>query len=233
MLGSTIEWRDVVLRYPDCTVLANVGGVARAGEILAITGPNGAGKTTLLNVALGLVIPTSGAFLIGDCDLQRVDRKAWRRHVQFLAQRPYLLPRRNVRAAMQFPFDDIDEDAMRTALERVGLWERLMLRSAEPLRVLTDTLSAGERQRLAIARLLTRDADVYLLDEPDANLDAQGLTTLLSIMAELAHAGKIVCVAAHAPEVIAVATRVLDLAGRPTDARRVPVTRAEHGVLLV
>ncbi len=145
--------------------------------------------------------------------LHTMDIDAWRRTTLYLPQRPYLLPRRTVRAAMLFPVSDFDDDALRRALTRVRLWERLATFPGDPLDVPTDTLSAGERQRLALARLLCRDADVYLLDEPDANLDAEGVALVAELLRELARKGKIVVVAAHTPEVIAAADRVVHLEG--------------------
>lgn len=215
--AARLDWNDVTLDYGGHVVLSDVTVGTRRGETLALAGPNGAGKTTLLLAALGLRDPLAGEVRIGDVDLRRLNLNAWRRSVHYLPQRPYLLPRRSVRAAMRFPPCETTDDAMTAALHRVRLHERLATFSGDPLDIVTDTLSAGERQRLALARMLCRDADVYLLDEPDANLDADGVRDVAELIRELARSGKIVVVAAHTPEVIAVADRVVHLeAGRVT-----------------
>jgi ABC-type transport system involved in cytochrome bd biosynthesis fused ATPase/permease subunit len=77
-----------------------------------------------------------------------------------------------------------------------------------PLEVKLGALSAGERQRVALARVLLRDAKVVLLDEPDANLDGEGVEILVAILREEARS-KMVMVVAHSPAVLAAADRVL------------------------
>jgi ATP-binding cassette, subfamily C, bacterial CydD len=216
--SGAIALERVTVAYGSRAVIEDVSVEVSRGESLAIVGANGAGKTTLLLAVLGMRELTSGDIEIGGEDLRAVDVGAWRRSVSFLPQRPYLLPRRDVRAAMQFPASDLDDMAMRKNLERVGLWDRLATFPGDPLAVLTDVLSAGERQRLAIARALCKDADVFILDEPDANLDAQGISCVADLVRELAAAGKIVLVAAHTREVIAAAKRTLRLGvARPAD----------------
>src|SRR5260370_39807716 len=88
------------------------------------------------------------------------------------------------------------------ALESGWLWGSLYTHSlADPLNVRVDTLSAGERQRLAIARTLCQRRAIVLLDEPDANLDAQGITLVAQLVRELAR-DHMVAMAAHTPELI-------------------------------
>jgi len=207
-----IAWRDVTVVYGDRVVLSNVTFDVSEGETVAVEGPNGAGKTTLLEVALGLRKLTKGQFLVGDRDLRQV-LASLRSRVHYVPQRPYLLPERSVRAAMLFPPRDVDDEGMRRALERVGLWERLETFSGDPLAAPTDRLSAGERQRLALARILCEERDVYLLDEPDANLDAEGVEWVVRLLGSLASTGKLVIVAAHTRELIAAADRVVRLDG--------------------
>ncbi len=212
---NQITWSHVTVAYGDHVVVSEVQLEVKRGTTIALVGPNGAGKTTLLLVALGLRKSTDGGLLVSGVDLRKVDVAAWRRVVNYLPQRPYLLPRRSVRDAMRFPAAHLDDETIEHALRRVRLWERLVIFPGDPLAVLTDSLSAGERQRLALARVLTKERAVYLLDEPDANLDAEGVRDVAELLRTLASAGKIVVVAAHTPEVIAAADRVVHLeAGR-------------------
>jgi ABC-type transport system involved in cytochrome bd biosynthesis fused ATPase/permease subunit len=82
----------------------------------------------------------------------------------------------------------------------------------DPLDVLVDTLSAGQRQRVALARFLCRDASLFVLDEPDANLDRAGVTLVAELLLELKTRG-IVVFAAHAEELLRVADTVVALDG--------------------
>jgi ATP-binding cassette subfamily C protein CydD len=82
----------------------------------------------------------------------------------------------------------------------------------DPLKVRVDTLSVGERQRIALARLLSRDASLFVLDEPDANLDRAGIALVADVLRELARDHGVIF-AAHTPELLGVADHVVTLEG--------------------
>ena len=94
---------------------------------------------------------------------------------------------------------------MRAVLEKVEVWAPLAASSANPLDVRIGTLSVGQRQRVALARVLAVDAPVLLLDEPDANLDHAGILRVRAIVEELSPT-KMIAVVAHTEE-------LFDLAG--------------------
>jgi ABC-type transport system involved in cytochrome bd biosynthesis fused ATPase/permease subunit len=101
---------------------------------------------------------------------------------------------------------------MVAALERVAVLPALLRAGSDPLAVPVDTLSIGQRQRIALARALCRDASLYLLDEPDANLDRAGILLVAEMVRELAKAHWVI-LAAHTPELLEVADRVIVLDG--------------------
>lgn len=202
--------------------------IAFVPGLTVFAGANGSGKTTLLWVLAGLLTPTDGAVRSSAGALADLDGDAWRQRAAFLPQRVYLPPRRSVRAAIALTSRAPDARAL-AELERVGLRAVLEAKATDPLDASVDALSAGERQRLALARALARDADAYLLDEPDANLDAAGVKLVAKLLRELADAGKIVVVAAHTPELLEAADRVVHLeGGRVTriEERRAPADSA-------
>ena len=210
--SCVVEWRDARVAYGERGVLDGVSLRLDKGEIVALAGPNGAGKTTLLLTALGLKRPEVGDLFLGGVNAREVDVLAWRRSIAYLAQRPYLLPHRDVRSAMRFPSANPSDAEIVRACTRVGVLERLKTFPGDPLAVGTDRLSAGERQRLALARMLTKECDAYVLDEPDANLDAQGVSWVVELLGELRASGKLILVAAHTREVLEAADRVVHLA---------------------
>jgi ABC-type multidrug transport system fused ATPase/permease subunit len=211
-----LSLRRVTVSLGDRTVLDEVSWTTRRGEVTILTGVNGSGKSTVLHTVVALA-PYQGSLLLGRQELSQVNPARWREHVVFLSQKPYLPSRRSVGYAMSILEPNVPADDIRRALDRMGVLERLSRGHAEPMDVQVDALSAGERQRVALARVLLGDADVYLLDEPDANLDATGVTLVAKLLTELADAGKIVVVAAHTPELIACGDRVVHLeAGRVT-----------------
>jgi ABC-type transport system involved in cytochrome bd biosynthesis fused ATPase/permease subunit len=103
------------------------------------------------------------------------------------------------------------DERILAALDRVGLLPVLRRAGDDPLTVRVDSLSVGERQRIALARILCRDAFLFLLDEPDANLDRTGIALVAELLRDLAGRG-MVAFAAHTPELLAVAGRVVVLA---------------------
>jgi ATP-binding cassette subfamily C protein CydCD len=185
--------------------------------VLALSGANGSGKSTCLRMLLGLAAPSSGNVRVGSATLDALDADAWRSRIAFLPQRPYLPPRADVRRAVGWPLSGASDERMVGALERVGLLAVLARKGSAPLDVRVDSLSVGERQRVALARLLCRDASLFLLDEPDANLDRAGIVLVAELIRELAGRG-MVAFAAHTPELLAVADRVIVLKdGRVVD----------------
>jgi len=200
-------------------VIDEIVATWRPGEILALTGPNGSGKSTLLVLLLALAKPLRGTISVGGEDLRRLDARMWRQRIGYLPQRPFLPERATVRAAMRLLAPDAERDVLERSLVQVNLWPVLLARSpASPLDTKVGSLSAGEKQRLALARVLARRSPLLLLDEPDANLDQEGLDLLVAILRELAP-GHMIAVAAHSPRLIAASDRVLVLGA----------TSAKHG----
>ena len=130
-----------------------------AGDLLLVTGANGSGKTTLIRLLAGLLQPSAGRVHLA------VDSLAYLGHT--LAVKDDLTVRENLRFQRRFLAGTRGSMSLDPILERMGL-----RRVAEQL---GRTLSAGQRKRCALARLLLTAAPLWLLDEPYANLDAEGL----------------------------------------------------------
>jgi ABC-type transport system involved in cytochrome bd biosynthesis fused ATPase/permease subunit len=195
-------------------VLREVSFQWTGGHLLALSGANGSGKSTCLRLLLALAAPRAGAIRVDGVDLADLDADAWRARIAFLPQRPYLPPRSSIRAAVRFLAAEASDDRIRRALDRVGLTAALNRDGADPLEVSVDTLSVGQRQRVALARMLCRDAALFLLDEPEANLDRAGIELVADLVRELAR-DHMVIVAAHTPELLGLAGHVVVLdAGR-------------------
>jgi ATP-binding cassette subfamily B protein len=208
-----VEVRDVTFTFHGASapVLRGVSLRVAPGEIVAVTGGNGSGKSTLVKLLAGLYAPDSGSVTIGG-----VEPAAARERVGVLFQ-DFAAFELSVGDNVAFGRVGAPVDAA-AALAAVGL-DRLGVDDAVG-RVLPGAhdLSGGEWQRLALARLLARDADVWVLDEPTAALDAEAEER---VVAELRRrlAGRAALLVSHRPAALALADRVLVLRdGRLTEA---------------
>jgi ABC-type bacteriocin/lantibiotic exporter with double-glycine peptidase domain len=179
------------------------------GTLLGLAGRNGSGKTTFVRLLLGLLRPTEGQIQIGDVALQDADMPHLRRRLGYLAQSPYLADRTSVIDAIRERAPDASLDAIQHLLTRLGLFAVLERRQkSAPLEVTVGALSLGERQRVALARILLRDASMLLLDEPEANLDAEGIAVVGELLREQART-RMVLVIAHSPAMLSYMDRVV------------------------
>ena len=215
-LPAPVAFEGVSFRYegadPPRPALSAIDLAWDGREVLALSGANGSGKSTCLRLLLALASPAEGRVVIGATPLEDLDPDAWRARVAFLPQRPYLPPRADVRTAVRWPLSGATDERIAAALDRVGLLPVLRRGGGDPLAVRVGSLSVGERQRVALARLMCREASLFLLDEPDANLDRAGIALVAGLLRELAGQG-MVAFAAHTPELLAVADRVVVLEG--------------------
>lgn len=205
-LPATITAEDVTFAYDAAgtPTLRQLRFEWRPGTALVVEGPNGSGKSTLMRLVLGLRSPQQGSMRVGGADLTTLDLRALRQGMAYLPQRPYLgEPGVTIGASLRSVDESLTDEVMRSVLARVGLAPSLASRGPL-LAVPVGELSAGQRQRLGLARILVRDAGVYLLDEPDANLDREGIVMVGEVVAELLSRGRMVAIAAHTPELSAI-----------------------------
>jgi len=188
-----IELRDVVRRYrvgdQDVRALDGVSLEFEGGQFVSIVGPSGAGKSTLLHLLGALDAPDSGSIVFDGSEIGRLSdeqRSKFRHHrVGFVFQFFNLLPTLSAWENVAVPklldgvrLGKVKSDAVRQ-LERVGLGDRTQHRPAE--------LSGGQMQRVAVARALMMNPSLILADEPTGNLDSATGTSILELLAEVAH----------------------------------------------
>jgi len=214
--GMSAEARGVARVYADGARVTAVEGVSLAlapGEFAALRGRSGSGKTTLLCLLAGLERPTSGQVLLDGVDLAAAGlagRTRATRGVGFALQGAPAIRRmpvwENVSQGL-VPLGLPSRERLaraEEALERVGLralaWRR------------PEQLSAGERQRMALARALVHGPRLLLADEPTSNLDPASAEGVADLLADVHRRGCTLIVASHDPTLLARADRLLDLA---------------------
>jgi heme exporter protein A len=170
-------------------VFAGLGFAVGAGQALIVSGPNGAGKSSLLRLVAGLVPMTGGQLTLeeGDSELTVGEQAHYLGHLDAL--KPALSVRENLAFWTQFLGGS--ESAVEPALTAVGLGAIAHLPAAY--------LSAGQRRRLSIARLIAVKRPLWLLDEPTSALDATAQATLATLMAGHLAEGGLILAATHGP----------------------------------
>jgi putative ABC transport system ATP-binding protein len=210
-----LEARDVTKRYElGRTTVEALRGVTMAvkpGEFVALMGPSGSGKSTLLQLLGGLDQPTSGSVVFEGADISHLSdaqaTKLRRERTGFVFQAFNLIPLLSVRENIELPFTIAGgskdaRDRVRQVIELVELGGKEGHRP--------DQLSAGEQQRVAVARALVTRPSVLLADEPTGNLDYTNSGELLdALWRSCEHGGQTIVLVTHDARAAAYADRVL------------------------
>jgi heme ABC exporter ATP-binding subunit CcmA len=217
MEAPVVELDGVVAVLGGFPALAGASLTVDRGEIVLLRGPNGAGKTTLLRVCAGLVPVARGRATVLGCDLT-VDRAQVRPQVGLLGHRNGLYLDLTVEENVRFWGATIGATPaeIEAVLERLGLSGRLAALSVR-------RLSAGQQRRTALACLVARRAQLWLLDEPHAGLDASARDEVDATLRQAAAAGATVIVASHELERAgALASRIVHVVGGQVEVEAVP-----------
>ncbi|MGV9636978.1 ATP-binding cassette domain-containing protein [Nocardia rhamnosiphila] len=218
---GVVELCDLTVDSRDGAAPDGLHAVFRPGAVTALTGPNGSGKSTALQAILGLIEPTRGAVLADGVDIREIPAEQWWARLAWLPQRPVLVPgtlRENLEllgATVAGParrgparvLSELDAACAVTGFDAV----------LEALPAGWDTvvgsggfgLSLGQRQRLALTRVLAADRPILLLDEPTAHLDADSEVAVAAALTTLARTGATVVVVAHRPALLSAADEIV------------------------
>ncbi|GAA0575373.1 thiol reductant ABC exporter subunit CydD [Actinomadura livida] len=215
LVRTTLRLDRVTVNYDGrgAPALDDFSLTVHPGETVALTGPSGAGKSTVLAVLLGFVRPDTGRVMADWDDLADLDPDAWRAQIAWVPQRPHLFAgtvAANIRLGRPGA-SDADVRAAAAAANALEFIDVLPLGLDTPLGERGLGLSAGQRQRIALARAFLRDAPLLLLDEPTSNLDAESEATVIDAVRRLA-ATRTVILVAHRPALAAVADRAVPIA---------------------
>jgi len=189
---SSLTAEKLALVRGDKKLFEGLSFRVRAGQALAVEGANGAGKTSLLRLLAGFLTPHVGRILVKTGDVESDEAEERGRLVGWLGHLDGLKPQLTVFEQLSFFAHLYGREADRAVLDTVGLGGA---RADLPCRY----LSAGQKRRLALARLLTSQRPLWLLDEPFAALDTSGQGLVADLMARHCSSGGIIIAATHDP----------------------------------
>jgi ATP-binding cassette, subfamily C, bacterial CydD len=211
---APVRLEGVSFAYPtrEALVLDRVDLELRPGETVALVGPSGGGKSTIASLLLLLAAPSAGRVLAGGVDLAECAADAWRAKIAWVPQEPTLF-RGSIADNIRLGVPAAGDEEVRAAAVRAGAdafvhalpegYDTLVGEGGRPL-------SAGELQRIGLARAFLRDAELVILDEPTANLDPVS-TAIVAEAIERLRVGRTVLLIVHRPELAAQADRILQL----------------------
>ena len=217
-ISNMIECKDLVKIYQNGDVetraLSGVSFRIEKGEFVAIIGPSGSGKSTLMHILGALDTPTSGQYFLDGAKVSSLnddELSDLRRHkIGFVFQSFNLLPRttvlRNVMLPMLYSGKSIAEreKKARECLSYAGMEEDKFFN-------LSNQLSGGQMQRVAIARSLVNDPAIILADEPTGNLDTKTSATVMKAFQELNQSGHTIILITHEMDVADCANRIIHI----------------------
>jgi heme ABC exporter ATP-binding subunit CcmA len=189
-----IDFVDAVAVYNDYPALAGVTFSVDRQEIVLLQGPNGAGKTTLLRACAGLIPIVRGSAHVLGVNIA-IDRESIRERVGLLGHQNGLFAELTIAENVDFWSTVVGA----TRAERDAAMQRMSIDGKLANRRVSE-ISAGQKRRCALACLVVRRAEIWLLDEPHAGLDAKGRDEIDLILKEAALAGATIVVASHEVE---------------------------------
>lgn len=201
-----IEGRHIVKHFDDLVVFDGFDFTIEDGDFVCFSGPSGKGKTTLLNI-IGLIEPIDeGTLTINGIDRFNNRQKLdfYRTTVGFLFQNFALIEHKTVRQNLELvSLRSRTDYSVEEVLEKVGLPDKIDKN--------VYTLSGGEQQRIALARLFLKKCDIILADEPTGSLDAGNAEIVMRIMKELNDEGKTIIMVSHDENIKQLANRIIEI----------------------
>lgn len=209
---DSIRLESVSIRYDRHPVLRDVSLEIPAGSFCAVLGPSGVGKSTLADLLVRYLDPDQGRVLIDGTDIRELSLEDLRRQVVLVDQSPFLF-HASIAENIAYAFPGATQEMIEEAAQAAGLAE-FIARLPEGFQTLTGerglAVSAGERQRIALARALLRRPSVLILDEPTAALDADTENLVASNLRGALLGGTLIVIT-HRPALAALADSIITL----------------------
>ena len=209
---STIEYKDVILKYEERNLLDGINLKISSGQNIALVGDSGGGKSTFMNMILRFYDPDSGAILINGTNIKEFTQASIKQHIALVTQRIYIF-QDSLAANVAYGEENIDEAKVIEALKLADAYEFVQNLEDGIHTMMSEAganLSGGQRQRVAIARAIYKHASLLLFDEATSALDNESEKRIQEALAEYTK-DKITITIAHRLSTIEHADKILVL----------------------
>jgi len=186
--NNSLEFKNLSFSYnTEKEILSNINFTLKKGEMMGLIGTSGAGKTTIVDLILRLFNPNNGKILLDGKDVSKINIKEWRKHIGYVSQDIFLM-NNTIANNIKFYDDSISDKDIITAAKMADIYDFIQ---GSPNKFETMVgeigilLSAGQRQRIVIARILARNPEFLILDEATSSLDNESEVRIQKVVENL------------------------------------------------
>ncbi|MDD4901328.1 MAG: ABC transporter ATP-binding protein [Patescibacteria group bacterium] len=185
---DSLEFKNIDFHYDQAKrILDRISFSVKKGEMVGLIGPSGAGKTTIVDMILRLFNPTKGEILIDGENINKIDIEEWRKNIGYVSQ-DIFLKNDTIANNIKFYNDAISDEAMKAAAKMANIFDFIQTCPDKFETIIGERgllLSAGQRQRIVIARILARRPEILILDEATSALDNESEVQIQKVIENL------------------------------------------------
>jgi ATP-binding cassette subfamily C protein LapB len=212
---------DLAFQYPDTKNPIFVGLHAKfqSGQLTVVTGMNASGKSTLIKNFVSLLDPVRGSIQVDGIEISQLSLDWWRENISYLPQNPQFISATLRDNIFGYHEEDQDNEKINFVIESSDLADFIQSHPEGidmPISQTANELSFGIKKRIALARALVNDGKLVFFDEPTESLDTKGCQQIYQTIQNLLHNEKTMVIATSDPQIIQMASLVIDMNQKPS-----------------